>query len=134
MIGENLDVTNIEAYLANSIVGFLFEDFDFDKEIADALSAKGLNIVHLLNLQGILVPLSLYLEGLVSALNSLSYSEIKLFANVRVELPGSSLLPEKEDYEDSDWMNLVTARKNGTTVAMHFFENFASYILSKVSF
>ena len=89
-IGENTltkenGVHEAERYLATKIAYFMFDDIGID-EVENSLGANFVDgAIHVFNLNGIYIPLSVYLEALYSALKQSESAEFRDYARVNFE-------------------------------------------------
>lgn len=111
--------------IATQIGNFLFDDLEI------TVTAPGLNRIHILNLSGFYVPLSVYLEGLIDAIIN-TREDMKGFVNISFHAAGSdgaaSPWHSKEDFNDFRDIQL-----DNSLIDVHFMRNFAQFITSHIS-
>lgn len=109
--------------IATQIGNFLFDDLEITGEVS-----SGINRVHLLNLSGFYVPLSVYLEGLINAITE-TREEMKGFVNISFHAAGAegaaSPWTSKADFNIFRDIQL-----DNSYVDVHFMKNFANFITS----
>ena len=109
--------------VATQIGHFLFDDLTIKN--ADT----NINRIHLLNLSGVYLPLSVYLEGIHHAVQEVQ-TDVKGFVSVSfVSKPGAGAAASPWT---GDWEEFRDARIHQSYVNVHFMANFASFITSKV--
>lgn len=120
----NQQVTGIERFLATKIANFLFDDVVITEELNKNVSS--IKRIHVFNLDNIYVPLSVFLEATLFALeNSLDYTN---FVNVEISPAELSYSEQTDGLTEQDWNNLYNQSINNGKVAMHFFGNFINFI------
>lgn len=128
--GEDMLLTNHADYevlnsVAMQIGNFLFDDLE-------VTGSANINRIHLLNLSGFYMPLSVYLEGLINAVQT-TREEIRSFVSVSFHPAGASGAASpwsgEEDFEAFRELQL-----NESYIDVHFMRNFAQFITSQVQF
>lgn len=114
----NKDKKPIEDFLATKIGGFLFNDLTI--EIAQ--SGANSNSVHLFNLGGLYLPLSLFLERAARAMDDLERN-FRDFVYVEV-LTNDGAYSPRTILEQKDWVQEANARRAASKISMHFLRNF----------
>ena len=125
LIGNIDEADQACRYLATLIAYFVFDDINFDVDKSPNIKA-----VHIFNLNGIYVPLSVFLESLYKALKSEQKDGYKDF--VTVTLTDMPLNTEKKQYPvitKQDWYNLKIARmKQEKAIHFGFLRAFQDFI------
>ena len=110
--------------VAAQIGHFLFDDLSFT-------GSTNINRIHLLNLSGIYLPLSVYLEGLANAVME-AQAQIKSFVSVSFK-PGPGAEAAASPWESKDdWREFRDMRLDHSIIHVKFMSNFAKFITSKV--
>lgn len=121
------DPGSITHNLAMLIAYFLFDDIDMDNGL-------GVNAVHLLNLDGVYVPLSCFLYA--------AYESLSNFEKASEDLVKVSYSPKSVDYQPSSasdpltkkkWQNTVKSKHDQDSIKISFFQNFPQYIKKNLS-
>ena len=111
--------------IAAQIGNFLFDDLEIT-------GATGINRIHLLNLSGIYLPLSVYFHGLIDAIQN-TRTEVSNFVSVRFKPAGAGGAASPWQGEE-DWRAFRETQLNNSTIDVHFMRNFAQFITSQVRF
>lgn len=128
--GSDMLLTNHADYevlnsIAVQIGNFLFDDLE-------VTGSTNINRIHLLNLSGFYLPLSVYLEGLINAIET-TRTEVRNFVSVSFHPAGASGAASpwsgEEDFEAFRELQL-----NESYIDVHFMRNFAQFITSQVQF
>lgn len=125
----NQQTEGLEKYLATTIGNFLFDDIVITDFLDDQVSS--INRIHVFNLGGIYIPLSVFLQAAYDAFTAISvdYSD---FVNVKIS-PGKLQYQTQEDgLESEDWTDLYQQAVTKGHVAFHFFGNFTSFIAQHI--
>jgi len=110
--------------VAAQIGHFLFDDLSIT-------GSSNINRIHLLNLSGIYLPLSVYLEGLAQAVVE-AQANIKGFVSVSFK-PGPGADAAASPWEGiEDWRAFRDMRLDGSTIHVKFMSDFANFITSNV--
>ena len=117
----------IEKFIATKIANFLFDDV----VITDALDdySSSVNRIHVFNLGGIYVPLSVFLQSAHSALTSIS-GDFRKYVNVKYHATSIPYAEQKDGLTEEDWNQLYNHVISKSTIAIHFFGDFMSFIQS----
>lgn len=112
--------------VAAQIGHFLFDDLSIS-------GSSNINRVHLLNLSGVYLPLSVYLSALGHAVEE-AQAQIKGFVSVSFK-PGPGADAAASPWEDKeDWRAFRDLRLDHSIIHVKFMSNFAKFITSKVKF
>lgn len=120
------DVGTVTHNLALLIAYFLFDDIDMD----DGLN---INAVHLLNLDGIYVPLSCFLKA--------AYDTLKDIEQVSEDMVKVVYSPQSVNYVPSTpddpltkkkWIDTVATKQNQNSIKVSFFKSFPKYIKQNI--
>lgn len=115
--------------IATQIGHFLFDDLSIDISV----ESSGLNRVHLFNLSGVYVPLSVFLEA---TLHSLLNAQQHVDDFVRVNfLPGGPTSGEGYRPWGDDWSQFEKFRQDRirqSYITIHFMKDFANFITQNV--
>lgn len=127
-IGSNLVEKKIDSSIIRAIstqVGnFLFDDLSFRNVPVNA------NIIHVFNLSGIYVPLSVVLEGVSHGLSNLNGAKLESYVSVKFK--SSSDAPEKWTKEKDPWIKFRNAKMQNNKLTIHFLQDFAAIISNAV--
>lgn len=112
--------------VATQIGHFLFDDLTIE-------GSHSINRIHLLNLSGIYMPLSVYLEGIQKAIQGTIMSgSTKDFVSVSFSARPSASTAAAPWTDEQDWKDFRDARLNQSYVDVHFMRNFAQFMISQV--
>ena len=117
--------------IALNIADFLFDDVT----ITDALDtySSNLNVIHIFNLNGILVPLSVFLEGVAHSIEN-NWEEILNYVSVSFHAKRVSYNTDgNKELTEQDWVNFYQAKLSNNTVSIHFFGDFVNFIMENLS-
>lgn len=119
----------MEKFIATKIANFLFDDV----VITDALDgyASSANRIHIFNLGGIYVPLSVFLQSAHNALTAIS-GDFRKYVNVKYHATSIPYAEQKDGLTHSDWVQLYNHVILKSTIAIHFFGDFMSFIQSNL--
>lgn len=110
-------------YLATLIAYFLFDDIDIKNFVPTQPQA-----IHLLNLDGVYIPLSVFLEAACEAF-AVSVEESEKLVHVTFHETN-----EIKEYNtdniltESDWHKFRLERLKNSSINVHFFGNFVDFI------
>lgn len=121
------DYEDIRQQLAAHFAAFLFDDINFSVEQHFKTYSSDANVIHILNLSGILMPLSVILNGIYKSLKQLDSHELESWVKVDVKPHPISLEPNKA-YSSTDWDNAFQTNQENAQVELHFMKNFVSYL------
>lgn len=108
--------------IAKAIAYMLFDDWDY----VGQLPKGGGQALHVLNLNGILVPLSTFLYGFGQAINQVSMNPTS-FVQAHINLYRYNVSDEKS-YGMENWEATPDLGKQGTTISFNFLKDFTSLI------
>lgn len=163
---NKVTLSNLGALLEKVGVGYSAELIDFlancgpdmilgdrDKEVLDSVAAQighflfddltiegshSINRIHILNLSGIYMPLSIYLEAISYAIEELAKNiETDMEELVKVDFvsrPGEEGAPSPWFDGKDDWETYRQDVVHQSYVNIHFMKNFAQFITSHVHF
>lgn len=118
---------NILSHIAADVAYFLFDDF---VTIGDE-TTKGATVLHIMNLNGIFVPLSYILYNLADALEKAVRTEIDNLVAVRFYSTGTVLYPHDGKGSDSGldkWKAQREEALTSTKIKVNFLKNFRQII------
>lgn len=121
----NGSADSIEKYLATQIANFLFDDVVITDALDDNMSSS--NRIHVFNLGGIYVPLSVFLEGVYHSLSAMQ-GELSNYVSVQYEASNISYTSQEDKLEQSDWTQLYSSVISSSKVNIHFFGNFIDFV------
>ena len=133
-IGGNLIEKDIDDSILRAIsaqVGnFLFDDLSFD---ASAIPV-GVNAIHVFQLSGLYVPLSIVLEGVKRGIGNIQNTDLSSF--VEVSFKASSSIPGAwtTDNGEEAFTDFRNAKMKENSISVHFLKGFASIIADNVIF
>lgn len=138
-IGANvLDKADLENLLARNVAYLLFDDVD---QIGIE-NQSGTNTLHVMNLNGIYIPISLILFSLADAIDEANESTARNL--IRVTLTNQPILfktaAEQRKWEEQNdaspydaWVHQRTVALNNTKVQAHFLKNFQEIIQTYIT-
>ena len=113
------DTSNTSQVLAEGIAYYLFDDYT-------TIGNPGGNAIHVMGLQGMLIPLSAFLYALGSALNSI---EVAPSAYVKVNISPNAVNDSNEaSYFMPNWIRQYNESMDNTKISIHFMENFIGFV------
>lgn len=124
MIEQQAD-EHILKMIATQIGNFLFDDLSFESTPINA------NVVHVFNLSGIYVPLSIVLEGVKRGVGGLQNTDLSSYVEVNFRASGDKPDPWRKD--EAPWIAFRNAKMSNNTLNVHFLKDFASIIAEAVS-
>lgn len=135
-IGENMIETQVDNQILKAIsaqIGnFLFDDLSFDA----GMIPSGVNIIHVFQLSGIYVPLSIILEGVRKGLDSLSKVKAESFVEVRFrasnDKPDSWSWRMTSDEQEKVWEDFRNTKLLNNKLEISFLRDFAAVIADSV--
>ena len=133
-IGDNLIIPNIDPHIlkviSTQIGNFLFDDLAFD----ESKIPGGVNIIHVFQLSGIYVPLSIILEGVKRGLDATMQADVSSY--VEVEFNASSDVPNDwtyaDDKTDKDFKDFRKTKQKNNKLEINFLRDFAAVIAANV--
>lgn len=128
----NIGSTLVEKQIDNHILevisaqigNFLFDDLSFNSVPVNA------NIIHVFNLSGIYVPLSIILEGVLSGLNTVTQTKLESYVNVSFK--ASNDKPGKWTKTEAPWVEFREKKMANNKLSVHFLQDFATIIANSV--
>lgn len=121
----NNSAASIERYLATKIANFLFDDVVITDQLDNNISS--VSRIHVFNLGGIYVPLSVFLQGVYNSLTSL-HGDYTEYVNVKYHATGIPYTEQTDGLTEGDWNQLYNHVISKSHVSMHFFGNFIDFI------
>ena len=118
-----------ETMMARAIAVALFDDFN----AIGSIETSGAKSIHLLDLNGVLLPLSFYLNLLSEAFADVAALDVaKGLVEVNISTPGGVMYGAPAPYGQSEtyWTNQATFARNSITVTWHFLAAFKSIMSS----
>ena len=131
-VGSNLIETEVDNKILRAIstqVGnFLFDDLSF----SEASIPGGVNVIHVFQLSGIYVPLSIVLEGVKNGVGNIQNTDLSSF--VEVDFKASSDMPSAwvKDSGEEVFTNFRNIKMKNNTLSINFLKDFASVIANSV--
>jgi hypothetical protein len=125
-IGSDEDtINNTKIALTEAIASALFDDFNV-VGVVETDSAKS---VHLLDLNGVLMPVSFYFYLLYKAFSDVAHHNLEDLIHVEIETPENILYPEKNDEERKGggperWREQSEDAMNNIRIGYHFLAAF----------
>ena len=108
----------------------LFDDLAFD----ESKIPGGVNIIHIFQLSGVYVPLSIILEGVRNGLDTTT--DINVSSYVEVEFNASTDEPDSwtyaDDKTDKDFKKFRKTKQRNNKMEINFLKDFASVIAEHV--
>ena len=128
-IGDNLNKADLEKAIAYNFAYLLFDDFD-----TIGLDTGDGSAIHIMDLNGVLIPLSFFIHLLVKALEGWVHDPINII-KVKIQTPNSiefKSIRQQRAWErknnSSAWAEQRDTAIAGTTISMHFLKDFKSII------
>ena len=118
------DTGEASKVLARAIAFALFDDWDF---IGTAKQDMGGNAIHVMNLNGVLIPLSVFLFSLGDAVAQ-AQTSVSAFATASVHTASYKTGSYDPIYGLPNWHNAITYGKENTTVSFHFMKSISSFL------
>lgn len=113
------DTGNASKILAEGIAYYLFDDYT-------TIGNPGGNAIHVMGLQGMLIPLSVFLFALGNALGTI---EANPSTYVRVTItPGPTDASNENAYGEENWERQYETSMSKTKISIHFLENFVGFV------
>ena len=134
-IGDNMMIANIDPHILKvisaQIGNFLFDDLSFE----ESKIPGGVNIIHIFQLSGIYVPLSIILEGVKNGLDVAINTDIESY--VEVEFNASTDEPDSwtyaDDKTDKDFKKFRKTKQRNNKLEINFLRSFAAVIAENIS-
>ena len=121
-----------ENLLAQDVAYMLFDDFS----TIGVVSENSGNAIHIMNLNGIMMPMSVILSMLADAIESVSKEEIRKLVSVNINAP-AILYKEQKDQEEAfpgnshaAWEYQKQYALENTQITAKFLKNFKSFVQS----
>lgn len=130
--GDGINKNNIEDakyFLSGQIGNFLFDDVVITEELDK--KASNINRIHLFNLNGIFIPLSVFLEGAYNAFYGLTEEVLADYVKINFSL---SAINPNEKAREKDWKTFAYEKKKNTKMEIHFFGDFVNFIIKHIKF
>lgn len=118
------DTGEASKVLARAIAFALFDDWDY---IGTAKQDMGGNAIHVMNLNGVLIPLSVFLFSLGDAVAQ-AQANVSAFATASVHTASYKTGSYDPIYGLPNWHNAITYGKENTTVSFHFMKSISSFL------
>ena len=138
-IGENLLTQKdgeqaAERYLASKIAYFMFDDIGID-EVENSLGANFVDgAIHVFNLNGVYIPLSVYLNALYKALKQVESNDYRDYAKVNIIVDHKAkYTSQKNLLTRENWQEVHKQRYNQDLLEVHFMGNFREIIKQMIS-
>ena len=124
-VGEG-NTDNASEVIAQAIAFTLFDDWN-----TIGVASSGGQSIHVMNLNGVLIPLSAFLFSLGNAITSVEANAAE-FASASIhtasyDTSDSAAYDNKENSIDN-WYNTVSFGKSNTTISFHFMKNIQSFL------
>lgn len=110
--------------IATQVGNFLFDDLSFSSVPVNA------NVVHVFNLSGIYVPLSIILEGVKRGVGNIQNTNLSSFVEVNFSASGDQ--PDEWKKDEAPWTSFRNAKMANNTLSVNFLKDFASVITQAV--
>ena len=124
----------LETYLSIFAGLLMFDDIKSlaetgTKEIISNINVASVECLHLYNIDGVFLPISVILNNLINQMDSVANDLASLnntgTATVKIEGP-TPMAPEKST--PNAWNDLANETLGGTTIQIHFLAGFSNYI------
>lgn len=116
--------------IALNIASFLFDDVVITDAVNNYHSSA--NVIHIFNLNGVMIPLSVFLEGVYHAFMN---NAEDLADYIVVNFHAQNIIPNSDSnkaLEESDWNKFYQDRLSQNSVTIHFFGDFINFIQSNM--
>ena len=113
------DTQNTSKVLAEGIAYYLFDDY------TTIGNSEG-NAIHIMGLQGMLIPLSAFLYALGTAIQSVENNP-NSYVHINISAPAVDD-SDKASYYMENWVRQYEASMEKTKISIHFMENFIGFV------
>lgn len=139
-IGNNVltkkeGLISAERYLASKIAYFMFDDIGIN-EVENSLGANFIDgAIHIFNLNGIYIPLSVYLNALYKALKQLESNDYQDYAKISIEKDSEVFYSHAKDnvLTMQNWKDTKEDRYEQEFLTIHFMANFRNIVSNMIS-
>jgi hypothetical protein len=107
----------------------MFDDVVITEEL-DKYNSN-INRIHLFNLNGVFIPLSVFLNAAYEAFESTNKEDLKKYIKIKATLPSVTYKSDGELKID-DWYKYIDEKKNNFKMEIHFFKNFVDFIKENI--
>ena len=121
--GANVD-GEIRTSLQSYIAYFLFDHLQIDIK---GPHSSGPNVVNMMNISGIYIPLSVYLEGVYTAIKDSLFNNPSSFVSVSISLGGPT---EESNWTIANWYRFRERHENESFISYRIVKDIASFITS----
>ena len=129
LISGDHDFKNAERFLAAYIGFFLFDDLKIDDTFGD----DTVNYVHVMNLDGIYIPFSTFLDAAVKAFKETSKEDnFRKYANVIITDDFEKWERPNHPINEKDWQDFYDERLRDVRITTHFFGDFVNFIKENI--
>lgn len=127
MLSGDEDFANAEKVLGAYIGYFLFDDLQFSGV------PEGTNFIHVMNLDGVYIPLSTFLFAAYYAFEKTSKpTEAEKYVKVTIEQTFKGYKNDNEYLEMNDWTQFYNQRLSEIQITTHFFGDFVNFIKDNI--
>lgn len=127
-VGGGMVETDVDEHIlkmiATQVGNFLFDDLSFSSVPVNA------NVVHIFNLSGIYVPLSIILEGVKRGVGNIQNTNLSSYVEVNFSPSGDK--PKQWKKDEAPWISFRNAKMANNTLSINFLKDFASVITQAV--
>lgn len=114
----------IRTALQSYIAYFLFDHLELS---ISGVGASGPNVVNMMNVSGIYIPLSVYLEGVRNAIEGSLFNNPSTFVSVSISLGGPT---EEPVWTVANWYGFREGRENESFISYRIVKDIAQFITS----
>lgn len=116
----------LQNFFGAYFVSFVFDDIalNVSEGTSFAFSDKS---VHIFNLSGIYMPLSIVLQGIYESLISINTSNLSSWVSTTISA-NSVALASNRFYDEADWNNTFANNLKGVSIKMEFMKNFREFM------
>lgn len=131
LLSGNDNFEDLEKVMAAYIGYFLFDDLQFSQ--IENGNITGTNFIHVLNLDGVYIPLSTFLYAVYNALNQVKKKrEYQKYVNVDIKSSFVDFKNNDNSLTLSDWEEYYNQRLEQISISVHFFGDFTNYIKDNI--
>lgn len=131
-IGNNLIETDVDnrilRALSAQVGNFLFDDLSFNESAIPG----GVNVIHVFQLSGIYVPLSIILEGVKNGIGNLQNTDLSSYVEIKFNASGDEPESWGKNAGAEVFEQFRNTKMKNNTLSINFLRDFASIIANSV--
>lgn len=125
MNGANYE--DIRKQIAVHFAAFLFDDISFNSQNSFKTYHSDAKTIHILNLSGFYIPLSIVLKGIYNSLKSFNPNEVEQWVKVKINV-NPVTVEAHTPYKKADWDQTFKTNAKNVSLDLHFMKNFISFM------